>query len=84
MNVEAEVKALIEGPINDLGYHLDNIIYEKEGNMNFLRIFIDKDGYIEIEDCVKTSKLINPLLDQKDLIKDDYILDVCSKEKGSE
>lgn len=52
--------------------------------MNFLRVIIDKDGIIDLDDCVKVSKIINPILDEKDFIEENYILDVCSKEKGSE
>ena len=43
---------------------------------------IDKDGFISIDDCVKVSNLINPILDEADLIEGNYMLDVCSKEKG--
>ena len=39
----------------------------------------DKNGIIEVDDCVVVSKLIDPLLDEADLIADNYILDVCSK-----
>lgn len=77
-----QIKELLERTITDNGYILDNVIYEKEGKTNFLRIIIDKEPMIEIEDCVKVSKLINPILDEKDPIKENYILDVCSKEKG--
>jgi ribosome maturation factor RimP len=79
-----KVKKLIEQPIIDLGYILDDVVYEKEDGNNFLRVIIDKQGAIDIEDCVKTSHAINPLLDETDYIKESYILDVCSKEKGEE
>ena len=39
---------------------------------------------MDVEDCVTVSNLINPILDEADPIEDNYILDVCSKEKGSE
>ena len=39
---------------------------------------------ITVEDCVEVSGLVNPILDEADLIEDNYILDVCSKEKGCE
>ena len=47
-----------------------------------LRVYIDKEGFITIDDCVNVSNLINPILDEKDLIEENYMLDVCSKEKG--
>lgn len=84
MNIELEVKNLIENIILENDYILDEVLYVKEGSTYFLRIVIDKIGVIDIEDCVNVSRLINPILDEKDLIEENYILDVCSKEKGCE
>lgn len=84
MNIESSVKNLIEKTIVENGYILDEVLYLKEDGNYYLRIVIDKSGIIDIDDCVTISKLINPLLDEEDLIKDSYILDVCSKEKGCE
>lgn len=83
MNIVEEVKKVIEPIIVKNNYRLDEVLYVLEGKTNFLRIVIDKDGIIDIEDCVKVCKLISPLLDEIDIIEDSYILDVCSKEKGS-
>ena len=80
--VEEKVKDLIEGVIKDNNYILDNIEYVKEEANMFLRVVIDKNGIIDIDDCVFVSKLINPILDKVDFLNDSYILDVCSKEKG--
>ena len=55
-------------------FNLINLItnkYEKEGSIYFLRIIIDKEPYIDVEDCVIVSKVINPLLDEADLIEDE-------------
>jgi ribosome maturation factor RimP len=49
-----------------------------------LRIIIDKDGIVDVEDTVKVFHLINPILDENDPVNEAYILDVCSKEKGRE
>ena len=57
-----------------------DVEYVKEGGQYFLRISIDKEGIIDLEDCVKVSNLINPILDSEDPIEENYILDVCSKE----
>lgn len=83
MEVEKTVKILVENVIIDNGYKLDEVKYEKEGNIYFLRIIIDKEPYVDVEDCVKISNLINPILDKEDPIPDSYILDVCSKERGN-
>lgn len=81
MDVE-KVKALIEDSITELGYILDEVLYLKEDGNYFLRIVIDKNGIIDINDCVKVTKIVDPLLDTIDSTNDSYILDVCSKEKG--
>lgn len=79
-----KIRELFEQVIVDNGYILDDVLYVKEDGMNFLRVIIDREGIITVDDCVKVSKLINPILDEEDPIEDNYILDVCSKEKGSE
>lgn len=84
MDIEAKVRELIEEIITDNNYILDKVEYVKEGTNMFLRVIIDKQGFINIDDCVNVTKLINPLLDKADLIEDNYILEVCSKEKGCE
>ena len=49
---------------------------EKEG-------LIDKENeYITVNDCVTVNNLLDPILDEIDFIKDSYIVDICSKEKG--
>lgn len=84
MNIVSEVKELINKPVSDAGYVVDEVLYEKEAGTNFLRIIIDKAGVVDVDDCVTVSNIVNPLLDEKDFIEESYILDVCSKEKGCE
>ena len=81
--MEDKVKDLIIDVITKNNYILDTVEYVKEDNMMFLRVIIDKVGVIDIDDCIKVTNLINPILDENDPIKENYILDVCSKEKGS-
>lgn len=84
MNIEEKVKELIKSIVEEKNYILDDVVYEKEGSSYFLRVIIDKQGFIDVDDCVTVSNLINPILDNEDFISDSYILDVCSKEKGCE
>lgn len=84
MNIIEEVTKLISKPVTDAGYIIDEVMYVKEDGNNFLRVIITKNGIIDVEDCVIVSNIINPLLDEADLIEETYILDVCSKEKGAE
>lgn len=80
--MEDKVRKLIEKEVNNLGINIDSITYEKEGSNYFLRIVIDRDEIIDIDTCVEVTNIINPLLDKADFIKDSYILDVSTKEKG--
>ena len=84
MDICKTVEGLIKDVIEDNNYILDSVSYVFEDGNNFLRVVIDKNGIIDIDDCVCVSKLINPILDREDPISDNYILDVCSKEKGCE
>lgn len=75
---------MIEPVIRENGYRLDHVSIVMDGKIKNLEVVIDKDGMVEVEDCVIVSKLIGPILDEKDPIPDFYVLDVCSKEKGCE
>ena len=84
MDLIKKVEDLIKEPIEKKGYKLDTVEYVKEGSTKFLRVIIDKESYITVDDCVIVCRVINPILDKEDPIKENYILDVCSKERGSE
>lgn len=84
MDICKTVRELIESPIEEAGYILDEVTYKKDGKSYFLTIVIDKNGIVTVDDCVTVTKLINPILDEEDPIADSYVLDVCSKEKGCE
>ena len=83
--IEKRIKELLQEAIVSAGYLLDEVKYGKdENNINTLTLVIDKDGYINIGDCVKVNDIVNPILDKEDPISESYVLDVCSKEKGSD
>mgnify|MGYP000006473002 CR=1 FL=1 len=82
--MEEKIRNLLQKPIEDAGYILDEVFYGKEDNINTLRLVIDKAGYINVGDCVKVNEIVNPILDKADPISESYVLDVCSKEKGSD
>ena len=84
MEIADRVKKLIEDKVNESGYIIDEVLYVKEDGNYYLRIVIDKNGIIDIEDCVNVTRIVDPMLDNIDFITDSYILDVCSKEKGCE
>ena len=80
--IEKKVRELIEEDVSKMGIVIDSVVYEKEGSNYFLRIVIDRDKAIDIDTCVEVTKVINPLLDNLDVIEESYILDISSKEKG--
>ena len=80
--IEEKVRELIEGPIQKMGIDIDNVEYVKEGSNYFLRITIDRAQPIDVDTCVEVTHVVNPILDEADIIKDSYILDISSKEKG--
>ena len=82
--IEKQVRELISDAIEKENYILDEVLYVKEGSQMFLRIIIDKEGIVDVSDTVNVFHIVNKILDEKDPIKDAYILDVCSKEKGRE
>lgn len=59
-------------------YELVEVSYVKEGPQRFLRLFIDKEGGISHEDCKVVSREIDDKLEELDLIKEAYILEVSS------
>ena len=61
-----------------LGYELWDVRFEKEGANWYLRIFIDKEDGISINDCVDMSHAIDKPLDEADPIEQSYCLEVCS------
>lgn len=77
-SIEEKVENLLKEKIEDAGYILYDVQYVKEGKDYFLRIFIDKDEGIDLNDCEKVNDLINPLLDEEDYIKEQYFLEVSS------
>lgn len=77
-NIEEKVEQLIEKTINKLGYKLYDVEYAKEGKDYFLRIFIDKNEGIDLNDCEKVNDAVNPILDAADYIKEQYFLEISS------
>ena len=77
--IEEKIDKLVRKTIEDNNYILYKVEYVKENGMMFLRLYIDKDGIMDIEDCVTVSNLVNPILDEADPIEESYNLDVCSK-----
>ena len=79
MDIANKVKTLIMQVLEEEKVNLFEIVYEKEGNENYLRIFIERDDLtMDLDTCVSVSEKVSMLLDEADIIKDDYFLEVAS------
>lgn len=72
------VTEYLEPILEGFNYELVDLEFVKEGPNYYLRIYIDKEGGITIEDCQKTSRAIEVVLDEKDPIELPYMLEVSS------
>jgi len=64
--------------VEEAGCTLWDVEYVREGAERYLRVYIDKDGGIDIDDCEKVHRAIDPILDEKDPIAESYHFEVCS------
>ncbi|UMZ73406.1 ribosome maturation factor RimP [Natranaerofaba carboxydovora] len=69
---------MLEPHINNLGYELVEIDLIKESGQWYLRVYIDHQGGITLDDCQKVSQELDWILDEKDPIPHSYILEVSS------
>ena len=60
------------------GCELWDVEYVREGSEYFLRLYLDKEGGVDINDCEVVSRAVDPILDEKDPIKESYHFEVCS------
>ncbi len=77
-NIAGTVKELIAPTAAELGYLLWDVEYVKEGTRMILRVTIDADAGITIDDCEKMHRAIDPILDEADPIESAYYLEVSS------
>ncbi len=77
-----EIRNLIVEPMKEMDIIVDDIEWVVEGKYNYLKITLDRVNGIDIDTIVDATNIINPILDEHDLIKDEYILDISSKERG--
>lgn len=82
MDIEKKIRELVEEKVEEIGVIIDKVEYLKEGSNYFLRITIDANQPVDVDKCVEVTNIISPILDEKDIIKDSYILDITSKERG--
>ncbi|KAF5035734.1 Ribosome maturation factor RimP [bioreactor metagenome] len=77
-SIESSVQDLVEDIIRSSEIELVDIEYVKEGPFKYLRVYLDKAEGITVDDCADVSRALNKKLDEVDLIKEQYFLEVSS------
>ena len=77
-SIKETVREAIEPTVNELGYRIWDVLYSKIGADYHLEITIDSDKGIDIEDCERVHRAIDPILDEVDPIEGFYYLEVSS------
>ena len=78
MKVTELVASFAEPIVKQHGYELWDVEYVREGSEYFLRLYLDKEGGVDINDCEAVSRAVDPILDEKDPIQGSYHFEVCS------
>ena len=78
MKVTDQVAAFAEPVVQAHGCTLWDVEYVREGSEYFLRLYIDKEGGVDIDDCEAISRAMDPILDEKDPVPGSYHFEVCS------
>lgn len=80
--IEARTEQLVQPFIDENHFELVDVEYVKEGANWYLRVYADKEGGINIDDCVLLSRALEAKLDEEDFISEAYILEVSSPGLG--
>ena len=78
MKITDQVTEFAKPVVESFGCKLWDVEYVREGSERYLRIYIDKDGGVDIDDCEKIHRAIDPILAEKDPISECYHFEVSS------
>ena len=78
MKITQQVAEFAEPIVRAHGCSLWDVEYVREGSEYFLRLYIDKEGGVDIDDCEAISRAMDPILDEKDPVLGSYHFEVCS------
>ena len=76
--ITEKVAALAAPVVEEEGCSLWDVEYVREAGTWFLRVFVDKEGGLGIDDCERISRRLDPMLDEADPIPDSYVFEVGS------
>ena len=77
-SIESTIEELVQPIIDSNNFELVDVEYVKEAGEYYLRVFVDKEGGISLNECEVVSRALSEILDIKDPIKDNYYLEVSS------
>ena len=76
--ITEKVTELAKPIVEQEGCSLWDVEYVREAGTNYLRIYIDRQGGVDIADCERISRRLDPVLDEADPIPDSYVFEVGS------
>ncbi|MDG2915107.1 ribosome maturation factor RimP [Bisgaard Taxon 10/6] len=76
--LEQNLQEMLQGSVEDLGFELWGIECQRAGRFMTVRLFIDKEGGVSVDDCADVSRQVSAILDVEDPIADKYNLEVSS------
>lgn len=74
----------VKDKLDYINVFIDDVYIAEEGKEKTLTIVLDSNEMIDLKTVVKATRILNPIVDELDFIKDAYTLDVYAKEKGCE
>ena len=80
--MQDKIIEMVGNSLDDLGLWIDSVTLETENGNKYLRIALDADFMIDVNKVAEASRIIDPIVEEADLIKDAYILDIYAKSKG--
>lgn len=78
MKITQQVAEFAKPIVEENGCTLWDVEYVREGSERYLRLYIDKEGGVCIDDCEAIARAVDPILDEQDPIPESYHFEVCS------
>ena len=78
MKITDQVTGFAQPVVESFGCQLWDVEYVREGSERYLRLYIEEEGGVDIDDCEKIHRAMDPILDEKDPIAESYHFEVCS------
>lgn len=82
--MKEKVKNALDAKILDLGMFVTDVYISTEEGVKTLNVELDSDDVIDVTRITEASKIINPIIDELDLVDGEYVLDIHSKVKGDD